>query len=276
MSTTALVTGSTGGIGKEIARGLVRLGYDVILGVRDPVRGEQVRAELGAWRVLPLDVSSVRSIRAAAEAFPAERLDVLVNNAGAWFSDRRTSADGVELTFATNVLGPYLLTRLLAPRMADGSRVVNVASGFASDYDPSDLEWVRRRYDGVKAYSATKLALRMITWGQAARMPGIAVNAAAPGFVQTGFNANASGWKATFIGLSARLFAVTPEKGADTPLWVATAPELAGKTARYFEGRRDLESGHRDPAAIADLERRCDELASRRAPRTIDQPGANA
>jgi NAD(P)-dependent dehydrogenase (short-subunit alcohol dehydrogenase family) len=104
---TALVTGATGGIGKEIARVLARMGAHVLIGARNPQRGASVRDELakdGSVALLPLDVADFSSIRAAAETLPAERLDILVNNAGAWFSDRRESVDGWELTLATNVL----------------------------------------------------------------------------------------------------------------------------------------------------------------------------
>jgi len=266
---TAIVTGATSGIGKEIARGLARLGADVVIGSRDAARGEAARAELakdGKVWALPLDVSSAASVRAFVLAFGARsgRLDILVNNAGAWFTDRRENADGAELTFATNVLGPHLLTRLLEPALAAAApaRVVNIVSGFASDYDASDLAFTRRKYAGVAVYAQSKQALRMLTWGQAARLEarGITVNAASPGFVKTDFNRNARGFSATMINLSARLFAVTPEKGADTPVWVAASPQVVGLTAKYFEGRKEKDGKFRDAAAIADLERQCEEM----------------
>lgn len=267
----AIVTGATGGIGKHIALGLAERGMHVVIGARDAKRGEAARAEIaarGEVSVLPLDVSSVGSIRAFARAFEAEHdeLHLLVNNAGAWFSDRRTSADGYELTFATNVLGPHLLTQLLTPRLeaAAPSRVVNVVSGLAADYDANDLQFERRKYDGFKVYAQSKQALRMLTWGMAARLEGkgITANAAAPGFVRTDFNQNAHGFMATMINLSARLFAVTPEEGAKTPLWVATAPELEGVTGKYFDAGKEKDGKFRELEPIADLERRCDALAS--------------
>src|SRR5689334_16886191 len=124
---TALVTGATGGIGKEIARGLASLGAQVIIGARNPQKGAAVRDELGgSVGLVALDVASFASIRAAVDALPVETLDILVNNAGAWFSDRKQSVDGYELTLATNVLGPHLLTKLVAPRMTRGGRIVNI------------------------------------------------------------------------------------------------------------------------------------------------------
>ncbi len=273
----ALVTGGTSGIGKEIARGLARMGATVGITSRDIARGEQAAAELrssagrGEVSAMQLDVADPASVRAFARAFTEQhpRLDVLVNNAGAWFSERRVSPTGHELTLATNVLGPFLLTDLLldALRAADHGRIVNVVSSMASNYDADDLEFEKRTYKGFKVYAQSKQALRMLTWGLSDRLSGtgITVNAAAPGFVRTRFNDNTHGLAAVMIGLSARLFAVSPERGADTPLWVATAPELEGVTGRYFDGRREKDGHFHEPGPIADLERRCHDMVSRDA-----------
>jgi NAD(P)-dependent dehydrogenase (short-subunit alcohol dehydrogenase family) len=242
MDLTAVVTGATSGIGKEIARGLVRLGATVVLGARDEHRGAAAKTDIGGdVVVLPLDVADLASIRefatTVAERFPT--LHLLVNNAGAWYTDRKQSPDGYELTFATNVLGPYLLTELLqAPLRAAGqARIVNVVSGIANNYDATDLQFDRRLAD-----------------------TGVTANAAAPGFVRTGFNRNAKGFRAALINMSVRLFAASPTKGADTPLWVATAPELRAVSGKYFTGRTEKDGGFHDQTAIADLERRCAEL----------------
>lgn len=280
----AIVTGATGGIGKEIARGLARLGATVVIGARNAERGntawDDITKDSGNANVsvLPLDVASLASIRAFAGAFGEkfDRLDVLVNNAGAWFTDRKLSADGYELTFATNVLGPHLLTKLLLPRLrASGpSRIVNIVSAMAANYDATDLMFERRKFDGFKAYGQSKQALRMLTWGLATQLEGsgVTANAAAPGFVRTEFNRNAHGFISVMIGLSARLFAVTPEKGADTPIWVASAPELSGSTGKYYDVRQEKDGKFRDAVAIADLERRCDEYVSTAS--AVRQPAA--
>ncbi len=270
----AIVTGATTGIGKQIALGLGRLGARVVIGARTPERGEAARAEIAAETkadvsVLAIDVASFTSIHKFAEEFEQrfDRLDLLVNNAGAWFSDRRTSADGHELTLATNVLGPHLLVRLLRGRLEAGApaRVVNIVSGLAGNYDANDLAYERRPYDGFKAYAQSKQALRMLTWGLAARLDParVTVNAAAPGFVKTEFNRNARGFTAGMIGMMAKLFAATPGKGARTPLWVATAPELAGVSGKYFDAMKEKPSKFREPDAIADLERRLDDMIAR-------------
>jgi len=259
----AVVTGATGGIGKHIAQGLALLGAHVVIGARDPQRGEAARAELAAAAandrvsVLPVDVASQASLRAFASAFTDrhQSLDILVNNAGAWFTDRRQSPDGYELTLATNVLGPHLLTRLLLDslRAAPSARVVNIISAIAGDYDATDLQFARRPFDGYKAYAQSKQALTMLTWGLAAATAGqgISANAAAPGFVRTGFNSNAHGAKATMINVMARLFAVSPAKGADTPLWVASAPELEGVTGKSFSGHKEQAARFAGTAQIA-------------------------
>jgi retinol dehydrogenase-14 len=264
----AVVTGGTGGIGKEIARGLLRLGAHVVVGARDSGRGEAARAELAAASatdsvsVLPLDVADQASLRAFATALTDRHgaLDVLVNNAGAWFTDRRQSPDGVELTLATNVLGPHLLSKLLLGelRAAGSARVVNVVSSITGSYDATDLQFTRRRYDGYQAYAQSKQALTMLTWSLARH--GVSANTAAPGFVRTAFNANAHGPRAAMINLMVRLFAVPPAKGADTPLWAASAPELDGVTGKSFANRKQLPPKFTDPGPIAELERLCDGL----------------
>jgi NAD(P)-dependent dehydrogenase (short-subunit alcohol dehydrogenase family) len=270
-----IVTGATAGIGKEIARGLARLGATVVIGARDAGRGKSAADEIAKntgnanVSMLDIDVASLAKVRAFATAFEAkfDRLDVLVNNAGAWFTDRKLSPDGWEMTFATNVLGPHLLTRLLLPKLrtTGSSRVVNIVSDFASDYDPNDLMYEKRKYDGFKAYGQSKQALRMLTWGLAKQVEGTGViaNAAAPGFVRTEFNRNAHGFMATMINISSRLFAVSPAKGADTPIWVASAPELASSNGKLFDARKEKDGKFREPAPIADLERRCDEHVSK-------------
>jgi len=276
-----VVTGATGGIGKEIARGLFRRGATVVIGGRNPERTIATKRELenlpenrtrDGYEVhaFPIDVAHQASLHAftatVRERFDA--VDGLVNNAGAWFTDRRESPDGVELTLATNVLGPHKLSELLTPLLQAGARtrgearVVNIVSGIAGNYDADDLQFTRRPYDGYRAYSQSKAALRMLTWGLAARLEGTGVtaNAAAPGFVRTDFNRHAHGFRAGMINFMARLMAVSPEKGAATPLWVTTAPELTGVTGKYFDGLKEKDGGFADRAAIADLERRCEEL----------------
>jgi NAD(P)-dependent dehydrogenase (short-subunit alcohol dehydrogenase family) len=268
---TVIVTGGAGGIGKEIARGLAKKGAKVVLAVRNAERGEAARAELskdGDVSVMTLDAASQASIRKFAAGFKAKHdsLHVLVNNAGAWFTEAKQSPDGIELTWATNVLGPYLLTEELADilKKSAPARVVNIVSAFASDYDATDVEFKRRKYDGFKVYGASKQALRMITWFQAKSFDGtrVTANGAAPGFVKTDFNQNARGFMATMINLSSMLFAVSPAKGATTPIWVASAAELEKETAKFFDGMKEKDGKFRDEKALSELEKICRDMTS--------------
>ncbi len=188
-----LVTGATGGIGLEVVRALSRRDAHVIVGARDAERGQQIVDSLRAdAELLVIDLSSFASIRAAAERFAAShaKLDVLVNNAGIVSAKRTTSVDGHELTWATNVLGPYLLTEALLPSLlaADKPRVVNVGSSAHRNgtlvWD--DLEYTRRRYIGFSAYAASKLALVLLTRAFAKREPRLCVNCVHPGAIATG------------------------------------------------------------------------------------------
>jgi NAD(P)-dependent dehydrogenase (short-subunit alcohol dehydrogenase family) len=241
----------------------------VIVGARSEERGKAARDEIAketgndGVSTMIVDVASIASVRAFGDAFRQkhDKLHVLVNNAGAWFTDRRESPDGHELTFATNVLGPHLLCSLLdAPlRAAAPSRIVNVVSAMASNYDGNDLDWKSRSYDGMKAYGASKQALRMLTWAQATRLTGsgVTANAAAPGFVKTDFNQNAKGFTPFLINLFLKIMGVTADKGADTPLWAAVAPELEGVTGKFFDARTEKDGKFREPAPITELEKLC-------------------
>lgn len=265
----AVVTGATSGIGKEIARSLAAMGATVVIGARTEAKGEAARSEIASatgnkdLHVMCVDVAELESVKTFAAAFEKRfgKLHILVNNAGAWFSDRRTNQAGRELTFATNVLGPFALTLALEKplRASAPSRVVNVVSSFAGDYEADDLDFSRRSFNGFKAYSQSKAALRMQTWAFAARFAGsgVSVNAAAPGFVRTDFNRNAKGLLAAMIGFSSIFFGTTPARGAKTPAWVATHPSLAGTTGKYFDAMKEKDGKWNDPAQVADLQRRC-------------------
>jgi NAD(P)-dependent dehydrogenase (short-subunit alcohol dehydrogenase family) len=268
----ALVTGATTGIGKEIARGLARMGAEVVIGARGLDRGNAARDDIAQTSgnakvsVMQIDMADQKSIRAFASSFLAThaKLHILVNNAGVWMTDRKDSPDGHELTFATNVLGPYLLTTLLAPALeaAAPSRVVNVVSSIAGNYDAADLEFTKRKFDGSKAYAQSKQALRMVTWGMAERFAAskVTLSCAAPGFVKTEFNRDVHGFTAMMVNFFAALMAVSPERGAETPLWVAASRELEGQTAKYYDKRKEQDGKFRAPEPIAQLLRECERM----------------
>lgn len=270
----AVITGATGGIGKEIARGLAGMGAEVIIGAREAARGESARKEIaaatgnGAVSVLPVDVASVDWVRRFAAAVKAKhpRVNILINNAGVWSTDRRESVEGRELTFATNVLGPYVLTTALLDALRAGApaRVINVVSSLSSNYDVTDLEFRTRKWDGFKAYAQSKQALRILTGALAKKLEGsgVTINDVAPGFVKTELNRSARGFLPMMINFFAALMAVPAAQGADTPLWAASAPELEGVTGKYFEKRKEGDAKFRDPIAGSELERALAAIAS--------------
>ncbi|HXY41516.1 MAG TPA: SDR family NAD(P)-dependent oxidoreductase [Vicinamibacteria bacterium] len=255
---TCLVTGASGGIGLAAARELARLGARVVLAVRSPERGEAARRAIGeatgsaAVEVAVVDLSSQASISAFARELPARhgRLDVLVNNAGVWTSRKRRSADGIELTWATNVLGYHLATVLLLPllRAAGRARVVNVASDMAGGLDLTDVQYDRRPWTGRAAYAQSKQADRLLTWALARRLvdTGVTANAMHPGFVATGIFAKGGGVLGRVASLYARLRARTPQQGADTVVYLATSPEVEGRSGRYWADRQERPCGFRD------------------------------
>jgi NAD(P)-dependent dehydrogenase (short-subunit alcohol dehydrogenase family) len=248
-----VITGPTSGFGKEIAAQLAGLGAEIILACRDQGRGKQTVDEIarrtGAKNcvVMHIDTSSQLSIRDFVQRYRERysRLDVLVNNAGIHRSQRQTSIDGLELTFATNVLGYQLLTRELLDllRASAPARVVNVASNFAGDLDLADLQFERRVYEGRKAYAQSKACNRLLTWALARRLEGTGVtaNAMAPGLVmQTGLYRDAP-LSARLIMHTLSLFiGRTIAQGADTAIWLASSPEVEGVSDRYFDQRKEV------------------------------------
>jgi NAD(P)-dependent dehydrogenase (short-subunit alcohol dehydrogenase family) len=252
-----LVTGATNGVGRAAARELVRRGATAWIVARDRRRGEETLDELrraggAAPALFVADLSSQAEVRRLAEEVKArtDRLDVLLNNAGAIFLERRLSPEGIELTFALNHLGYFLLTALLLPllRAAGPSRVVNVSSEAhrRARIDFDDLQGAGR-YSGWRAYGQSKLANVLFTRELARRLEGTGVtaNALHPGVVATGFGRNNPGLRGAVFALAAPLL-LSPERGARTSVHVATSPDLAGVTGRYFAGSRE-----RSPSAEA-------------------------
>jgi NAD(P)-dependent dehydrogenase (short-subunit alcohol dehydrogenase family) len=258
---TCLVTGANSGIGKETARGLARLGHRVVLACRDPERGEAARRDIAettgnsAVELMIVDLARPGSIRDFARTFldSHRELHVLVNNAGIWATRRRENPDGLEQTWATNVLGYFLLTELLLDRLRESApaRIVNVASQLARDLDLEDVEFRRRSYSGISAYAQSKQADRMLTWALARRLGDTAVtaNAMHPGGVNTPLFAKGGG----LLGIAASVFSKvagkTPGEGADTVVWLATSPEVEGKSGGFWIDRRLVRCRFRDPAA---------------------------
>ena len=254
----ALVTGATSGIGREVALGLARLGATTIVAGRGEGRASRVAAEIavtaGNSRVEGIRVNDLavladmRELAAAVlDRHPA--LHILVNNAGGYFRRREVTTDGLERTFALNVLSPYVLTTLLGPRLVASapSRVVNVASAAheGARADLSDLQ-SSRKYSGFRVYGASKLELIWLTREYGRRLTGrsVTVNSVHPGFVRSGFGLNNGGGVAFAIRVLGRMFGRSVVRGADTPIYVASSPELASVTGGYFADRKPRSGSH--------------------------------
>jgi NAD(P)-dependent dehydrogenase (short-subunit alcohol dehydrogenase family) len=250
-----LVTGATQGIGLVTARELARMGADVTIVGRDPARTEAARQAIHSATsrsvdVLLADLSRMAEVRRVAADFRGkhDRLDVLVNNAGAMHTSRKVTAEGLETTFATNHLAYFLLVKLLLPLLEKAgtperkARIVNVASAAhgRGRLDLDDLQLERHPYGGPMAqYSASKLMNVMFTYELARRLEGknVTANCLHPGVVNTGFGKNDQGWFKTMIKV-ASLFLISPEKGAETSIYLATSPEVEGVSGKYFDKSR--------------------------------------
>lgn len=243
------ITGANSGIGKAAALELARAGAEVVLVCRDATRGAaaitDIQAETGSERLALMlcDISSQADIRRFCAEFREryETLDVLLNNAGAYFSDRRESADGLELTFALNHMGYFLVSRGLGPCLeaTAGARVVNVSSAGhrLGSLNVDDLQWSRRRFNGLKAYSDTKLMNILFTQSLAERWAdiGVTVNSLHPGAIRSGFAVSQTGLFAWGARLLSPLL-TSPEKGARASIYLASSPEVAVVTGSYFVG----------------------------------------
>ena len=277
-----LVTGATGGIGWMTARALARDGARVILVGRNQDKGETRVAALrsgtgnDAVEFERADLAAQGEIRALAGRLAARlpRLDVLVNNVGAWFHRRIEGPDGIEMTWALNHLGYFLLTGLVLDLLgeAGGGRIVNVASrahlGPQVNFeDPEGSE----RYAGWRAYQQSKLANILFTYRLAERLGAesrVTANCLHPGFVASRFGHNNRGLPRLVAILSQRLFAISEEKGAATSHYLAADEAVAGVSGRYFVKCRAVESSpaSRDREAQARLWRMSEEMTGFRYP----------
>jgi len=241
-----VITGATSGIGLVAAEKLAGMGARLVLIARDRSRGEGTVAKLrsvgpgAAHAVHYADLSTIAEMkRVAGEIAAAEpRVDVLINNAGALFSSRQVTADGIERTFATNHMSYFVVTLGLAERLraTPGARVINTSSdahkGRHLDFD--DLQSTKD-YRGFPVYGRSKLCNILFTRELARRWAdtGVTANSLHPGFVATRFGDSSGGFFQHGIQV-AKLFAISPEKGAETIIYLASSDEVAKVTGKYF------------------------------------------
>jgi NAD(P)-dependent dehydrogenase (short-subunit alcohol dehydrogenase family) len=247
---TVIVTGGNSGIGFETAVALAGAGARVVITARDEAKGRdairsiEARGVSGSLDLSVFDLSSMSSVRAGAADLLGrfDRIDVLVNNAGLMLSSRRETGDGMEMTFQVNHLGPFLLTELLLDRLTASppARIVNVASAAHQtarrglDFD--DLQ-SSQDYSGMSVYGRTKLANILFTRELARRLDGTGVtaNSLHPGTVRSGFAGDGDARGLFSIGVKiAHPFMLSAAKGAETSVYLASSPAVAGVTGRYF------------------------------------------
>src|SRR5919106_2903941 len=251
-----LITGATSGIGKATAMGLANMGASVVMVGRDQGKGEAVMAAIkqksnnASVDLMLADLSSQEEIRRLAGGFKEAhpRLDVLINDAGLFRSKRITTADGLEMTFAVNHLAYFLLTRLLLNvlKACSPSRIVNVSSWDHSNgtIDFDDLQG-EKGYKAARAYSQSKLANVLFTYELARKLEGsgVTANCLHPGVVGTNLGSGVSGVFG-FMVRALRPLMKSPEKGAETSIYLASSPEVEGLSGRYFVKKAEARSSH--------------------------------
>lgn len=250
-----IVTGANSGIGKATALGLSRMGFRVVMVCRNAERGENARAEIieksgnKSVDLLICDVSSMSSVRkfAAEYAEKYSRLDVLINNAGAVFNTRSITEEGFERTLALDFFGPVLMSHELMSilRKSAPSRIINISSGLHKNgvVDLGNLQ-SEGKYNGMKVYSNTKLTLMMFTYEQARRLQGsgVTANIVLPGFVATNLGNNSESLMSNILFKMVRPMHISPEKGAETVIYLASSDELRDINGKCFEKMKQIQT----------------------------------
>src|SRR5919106_4103607 len=254
---TCLITGSTSGIGKEIAIGLAKMNANVVLVGRNKAKCQATLEEIrrnasidtnrNQISYLLADLSSQSSIHHLANEFldTYESLEILLNNAGVFLSRRLTTVDGIEYTLAVNHLAPFLLTNLLFERIkaSNPSRIITTSSVAhrGAHINFNDLQFERRRYNGVEAYRQSKLANILFTkeLARRSRGSGVTSNCFHPGGVRTNL-VHGSAWYYRLIWAIINPFLASPKKGADTAIYLASSSEVAEISGKYFVNKKPV------------------------------------
>lgn len=266
MNKLCLITGATSGIGKATAKELAKLGFDLILAGRSEEKGTELSESLNKRHkinsvFIKCDISSLNDVREFAEKVKSkyDRLDVLINNAGSRFSDYQKSADGIELTFATNHLGHFLLTYLLLDLLNESSdaRIINVSSSahYGKQIDIDSLV-SPKEYNRSLVYGGSKLANVLFTYEFARKNSNsnITINALDPGGVATNFAKNEGllRWLKHIAFYIGKRQLLTPKQGAETVVYLASSENLKGTTGKFFfemEEKRSSDESYNTEAA---------------------------
>lgn len=259
-----IVTGANGTIGKEIVKGLAKTGSAVVLACRRKDAGEKTIEQIGKeanlskehLKVMEVDLASQQSIRKFVDEFKSthNELHGIIQTASIVSQTKKLSVDGIELTFATNVMPYFMLMELFQDilKKSAPSRIVNVASNYAGHMDLSDLQFDKRQYNHDSAYRQSKQAERMLSWVYAEKLKdtGVTVNACHPGVVTSPLLA----------GLMAGGGSDSPEKGAVVPLFCALNPELEKVTGKYWYQSKEKACQFSDKKQWYDLWEKCNAL----------------
>ena len=252
-SKLVLITGATEGVGKQTAIQLAAKGFNIVMMVRNKAKAEQTKTEIlknspsATVDYILVDLTSLKQVRAAARQFNDKyaRLDVLINNAGLMYPDKKITEDGFELCFETNHLSHLLLTDLVLDKLKQSpqGRIVNLSSEGhkMAKFDPDNFN-AEKGYSSIGQYCFTKLCNLYFTYSLADKLKGtnITVNAVHPGVVRSGFGSDLDkGWLKPIFAIS-RLFMISNEQGAHTSVFVASDPSLAKVTGKYFKNSKHI------------------------------------
>ncbi len=244
-----LITGANGSLGKATALELAQLGATVILACRNKARGDEVKADIlsatknSAVELILVDLSSQESIRQMAAAFSEkyDRLDVLINNAAIYKSRSEMTSEGLELMFATNHIGPFLLTNLLLDKLITSApaRVLVVTAPSTTPLDFDNLQG-EQRFRSLQAFGVSKMCNLLFTYELAGRLAGsgVTVNAVHPGLMKSNLMREAP----LAIRWLTQLASTAPTKAASSLVYLASAPEMAGVTGKFFKDGKAIES----------------------------------
>ena len=251
-----LITGATEGVGKQTALQLARKGYSIVMMVRNKTKAEQTKAEIieqtGNTEIdyLIADLTSFKQVRAAAKQFSDKypKLDVLINNAGLMYPEKKITENGFELCFQTNHLSHFLLTHLLLDKLklSKQGRIINLSSEGhkMAKFDVDNMN-AEKGYSSIRQYAFTKLCNLYFTYSLADKLKhtNITVNAVHPGVVKSGFGSDHDkGWMKPLFSIS-RLFMISNEQGAATSVFLASEPSVAKITGKYFKKSKETATG---------------------------------